>query len=50
MNDQINFEKSLQIPKGKRKAVVGRRKTDNTMNTRKGTKGQTNIYKTYTEN
>ena len=36
---------SLKIPKGYSESV-NRRRTDNTMANRKGTKGQTTIYKT----
>ena len=39
--------KSLKIPNGLSKSVY-RIRTDNTMARRKGTKGQTTIYKTYT--
>ena len=39
-------KKSLKIPKGKSESVY-RRRTDNTMAKRIGTKGQTTIYKTY---
>jgi hypothetical protein len=44
---QVNIKKSLKIPKGQSESVY-RRRTDNTMVKRKGTKGQTMIYKTYT--
>jgi len=41
----ISNKKSLKIPKGKSESVY--RRTDNTMAKKKGTKGQTTIYKTY---
>jgi hypothetical protein len=41
-------KKSLKIPKGQSESVY-RRRTDNTMAKRKSTKGQTTIYKTYTQ-
>jgi hypothetical protein len=40
------IKKSLKIPKGQSESVY-RRRTDNTMAKRKGTKGQTTINKTY---
>jgi hypothetical protein len=39
--------KSLKIPKGQ-SGSVNRSRRDNIMAKRKGTKGQTTIYKTYT--
>ena len=39
-------KKSLKIPKGQSESVY-RRRTDNTMDKRKSTNGQTTIYKTY---
>jgi hypothetical protein len=44
INGENDLEKSLQIPKGQSEAIT-RRRTDNTMTKRKGTKGQTMIYK-----
>jgi len=38
------IKKSLQIPKGQSESI-NRRRTDNTMAKRKGTKGKTTIYK-----
>jgi len=45
----ICSKERLKIRKGQSEAV-NRRKTDNTMANRTGTKGQTTIYKIYTEN
>jgi len=41
--DHVLSNKSVKMPRS-----VNRRKTDSTMAKRKGTKGQTTIYKTYT--
>jgi hypothetical protein len=43
----LTCDKSLKIPKGQSEYVY-RRRTDNKKAKRKGTKGQTTIYKTYT--
>ena len=45
-NNTNKTRKSLKIPKGQSESVY-RRRTDNTMAKRKGTKGQTTIEKTY---
>jgi hypothetical protein len=44
VNINIKSKKSLKIPKRQSESVY-RRRTDNTMAKRKGTKGQTTIYK-----
>jgi hypothetical protein len=46
VNINIKSKKSLKIPKRQSESVY-RRRTDNTMAKRKGTKGQTTIYKEF---